>query len=86
MNDELLDAIDNFQKMWLGQFVQLSERIFSILSQMEFVQKFYRDECDPERIVNFILLQPNYTWMGLTIYPDEAWRYRNTTDWMWWRK
>lgn len=44
------------------------------------------NEVEPAEVVQYILQQPDHTWMGVTIYPDEAWRYEHKSDWMWWRK
>jgi len=52
----------------------------------ETLDHYYRDEAEPADVVQYILQQPDHTWMGVTIYPDEAWRYACKSDWMWWRE
>lgn len=43
-------------------------------------------DASPDEVVEYIISQPNHTWRGLTIYPDEAWRYRHNDYWMGWRR
>lgn len=43
-------------------------------------------DAPPDEVVDHIISQPNHTWHGLTIYPDEAWRYRGNDYWMEWRR
>lgn len=43
-------------------------------------------EADPKTVVQYILQKPNNTWHGVTIWPDESWRYECKSDWMWWRE
>lgn len=57
-----------------------------ILHPREIRNKYYRDEAESAEVVQYILQQPDHTWMGVTIYPDEAWRYACKSDWMWWRQ
>ncbi|MBA3873553.1 MAG: hypothetical protein H0X30_30850 [Anaerolineae bacterium] len=39
----------------------------------------------PDELAKFIVRQPNHTWNGLTIYPDEVWRYCSNDLWINWR-
>lgn len=51
----------------------------------EELHDYYLNEAEPAEVVQYILHQPDHTWMGVTIYPDETWRYEHKSDWMWWR-
>jgi len=57
-----------------------------MLHPRENLEKYYRNVADPAEVVQYILQQPKHTWMGVTIMPDEAWRYEQKSDWMWWRQ
>lgn len=59
--------------------------LYDMLHPRERIEKHYRDVADPAEVVQYILQQPKHTWMGVTIMPDEAWRYEQKSDWMWWR-
>lgn len=67
------------------------ERVQKLISQLikelgNTITAHYRDYAEPNEVVDYIIDQPNHTWMGVTIYPDEAWRYQSKSDWMWWRR
>lgn len=57
-----------------------------MLHPRESLDRHYREVAEPDEVVQYILQQPNHTWMGVTIWPDEAWRYSDKRDWMWWRE
>ena len=59
---------------------------FGLLHPLERIEKHYPDVAEPAEVVQYILQQPKHTWMGVTIMPDEAWRYEQKSDWMWWRQ
>lgn len=78
---------------WDDLVIQLAsdDQVKRLIEQLqcnisETLTRHYRDEAEPAEVVQYILQQPNNTWMGVTIYPDEAWRYACKSDWMWWRE
>jgi hypothetical protein len=48
-------------------------------------QQYWLNIAPPHELADYIVRQPNHTWHGLTIYPDEAWRYRHNDLWITWR-
>lgn len=52
----------------------------------EYQEAYYWDQAPADELVDYIISQPNHTWRGMTIYPDEAWRYRHSDRWMEWRR
>lgn len=50
------------------------------------LEDYLLNHAAPEDVVAYIVKSPNHTWMGVTICPDEAWRYAAKSDWMWWRR
>ena len=50
------------------------------------VQLYWLNLAPSEELADYIVRQPNHTWNGLTIYPDEVWRYRHSDLWITWRR
>jgi hypothetical protein len=48
-------------------------------------QQYWLNIAPPDELTDYIVRQPNHSWHGLTIYPDEAWRYRHNDLWITWR-
>ena len=95
---QLNEAILQFGEAAAGAFTPLAEAFNTVFQQMppdiyhkinvlhpRDTNEYYR-EAEPAEVVQYILQQPDHTWMGVTIYPDEAWRYEHKSDWMWWRQ
>lgn len=51
-----------------------------------FIDLYMRNHASAEQLTDFIVNCPNHTWNGLTIRPDEAWRYRENDLWITWRR
>jgi len=67
------------------------QRIKDLITSMKAATDELREHrminhAEPDEVVQYILQQPKHTWKGVTIYPDEAWRYEQKSDWMWWRQ
>ena|SRR6266498_5135080 len=62
-----------------------SSNNLAIDQNLSLSNQFWLDIALPDELTDFIVRQPNHTWNGLTIYPDEAWRYRNNDLWITWR-
>ena len=97
--DELNAALINFgevaAKAVSDLAIGITKRLCDMPPQMyhqmglkhpdEIRRDYYLYTAEPDEVVDYIVSQPNHTWNGVTIYPDEVWRYRCKADWMWWR-
>src|SRR5438132_1544700 len=58
---------------------------FPIDGNLRLSIQYWLNIAPPHELADYIVRQPNHTWHGLTIYPDEAWRYRHNDLWITWR-
>jgi len=54
-------------------------------AELNLVNQYWLKIAPPNELADYIVKQPNHTWNGITIYPGEAWRYRDTDLWITWR-
>jgi len=59
---------------------------FQVSAIPDMTRGYWLWDASPKELVEHIVNEPNHTFRGVTIYPDEAWRYENTGAWIWWRR
>jgi hypothetical protein len=81
-----VEAFAGFTRI-LASDSRIKQLLEELIDNMhDVVDEYMCSNAEPADVVKYIVDSPNHTWMGVTIYPDEAWRYEHKTDWMWWRK
>lgn len=78
----LADAIEVF-----GVKAESAAQSFvKMLSNSRFME-WYAIHCmTPYYLSRYISEQPNHTFNGVTIYPDEVWRFSSSNEWIWWKR
>jgi hypothetical protein len=68
-------------------FANLGNAVNTLTAEhdLSLVKQYWLKIAPPSELVDYIISQPNHTWHGITIYPGEAWRYRDTDLWITWR-
>ena len=91
----LVDSSDAQHLAFLTEEMLLDEALGMIgaHSQMDFatqhselLEAYWLNIAPADELAAYIVRQPNYTWNGLTIRPDEVWRYQHNDLWIHWRQ
>jgi hypothetical protein len=88
MSAQLLEAVPYTTDVSLAEAIanlRNAPKNIIIDPDLSLSRHYWLHIASPDELVKFIVRQPNHTWNGLTIYPDEVWRYCSTDLWIHWR-